>query len=92
MTDSSGTRNLDAVLDEWGVVDPALRAEIATLFTPASPLDCIDGTIYAVKTDPARQLVTVTIAGSDPDKPTHVLFDVDDLTALAEAAIEVMGR
>lgn len=36
-------RELDTILDDYGVTDPAQRAEIAALFAPASPLDCLDG-------------------------------------------------
>ena len=82
-------RPLDAVLDDFGVTDPAQRAEVAALFTPASPVDCLDGTVYAIAVNPTWKTVTATIAGSDPERPAHVMFDVDDLRALADALAEL---
>ena len=89
---SSVGRELDTILDDYGVTDPAQRAEVAALFTPASPLDCLDGTVYATAVNPTWKTVTATIAGADPEKPTHVLFDVDDLRALAGALVELEAQ
>lgn len=89
VNDPDQARPLDAVLDDFGVTDPAQRAEVAALFVPASPLDCLDGTVYAIAINPTWKTVTATIAGADPEKPTHVLFDVEDLRALADALADV---
>ncbi|GAA1071947.1 hypothetical protein [Tsukamurella spumae] len=85
-------RELDTILDDYGVTDPAQRAEIAALFVPASPLDCLDGSVYAVAVNPTWKTVTATIAGTNPEKPTHVLFDVEDLRALAGTLAELEAQ
>ncbi|GAA1078075.1 hypothetical protein [Tsukamurella spumae] len=82
-------RPIDAVLDDMGITNPEQRDEVAALFTPASPSDCIDGTVYAVAVNHTWQTVTATIAGSDPDRPMHVLFDASDLRALADALADL---
>ncbi|MET9326077.1 hypothetical protein [Tsukamurella sp. NPDC003166] len=85
-------RELDTVLDDFGVTDPAIRAEVVALFTPASPLDCLDGSVYAVAVNHTWKTVTATIAGANPERPTHALFDVDDLRALADALAELEAQ
>lgn len=52
-------------------------------------LEPIDGSVYAYQVSPHENLVYVTIAGPDEDKPMIVAFDSKDLDYLKAARKEL---
>lgn len=51
-----------------------------------SALNALDGTVVGpVEVDPREPVVLVPIAGTDPERPTMLLLDLEDLDALVEA-------